>query len=144
MQMTSTINHCICVVNMPCVLPMYRNDHLPGIDSIHNNVGRVIIWGIWRMHHWMPKIDKNKPDALIRKPFLSQIRGELNISIVIIMSKCIKLKVYAAGFFVRYGNRITRGNTPVGVLPPRYLTRYLKTLPANSRNYIMYTGQWFH
>ena len=35
-------------------------------------------WGIWRMHHWKPKVNWNEPVVLIRKPLLSQICTEIN------------------------------------------------------------------
>ena len=35
---------------------------------IHRNVGRVITWGIWRIYHWKPKVDKNETAILKWKP----------------------------------------------------------------------------
>ena len=44
---------------------------------MHRSFGRIITWGIWRIHHWKPKVDKNEAAVLIRKPLLSQIRREI-------------------------------------------------------------------
>ena len=41
----------------------------------------------------------------------------MNISIMLIMSKCVNFKVYTAVFLWDMAIDLTRGNTPVGVLP---------------------------
>ena len=40
----------------------------------------------------------------------------ITMNIIIIMSKCVNYKVYTVAC-CEYGNSITQGNTPVGVLP---------------------------
>ena len=94
-----------------------------------------------QIHHWKPKVDKNEPTVLIRKHFLSRIHWETNISIVTIISKYAKFKVYPT--VCCDARQYNAGQYARGRLTPRFLTPYFKTLPVDSRNYITHTGQGF-
>ena len=92
---------------------------------MHGNVGSVITWGICQIHHCKPKVNKNEPTVLIRKHFLSRIHWEINISIVTIISKYAKFKVYTAVCCDAW--QYNAGQFARGRLTPWFLTPYFKT-----------------
>ena len=63
---------------------------------MYRNVRRVISWGIWRLHLWKPKVNKNETAVLIGNPLPGEIRREMSIAIMVIMIKCVNFKVYSA------------------------------------------------
>ena len=63
---------------------------------MYRNVRRVMTWGIWQLHLWKPKVNKNETAVLIGKPFSGEIRRKMSIAIMVITIKCVNFKVYTA------------------------------------------------